>query len=94
MLVPDIDVGRLLLINLELRDDKVSFHGVSYPILPHYLCPYQSQSRVSLQPSCVYASTSSKRGMATKAVPTLLLQQHVQCYASDVICEVVYTESV
>ena len=37
MLVPDIDVGRLLLINLELRDDKVSFHGVSYPILPYYL---------------------------------------------------------
>ena len=64
MLVPDIDVGRVLLINLELRDDKVRFHGVSYPILPHYLCPYQSQSRVSLQPSCGYASTSSKRGMA------------------------------
>ena len=49
MLVADIVVGRLLLINLELRDDKVSFHGVSYPILPYYLWPYQSQSRVSLQ---------------------------------------------
>ena len=32
MLVPDIEVGRLSLINytLESRDDKVSFHGKSY----------------------------------------------------------------
>ena len=36
MLVADIDVGRLLLINLELRDDNVSFHGVT----PFYLTIY------------------------------------------------------
>ena len=30
MLVPDIEVGRLSLVNvLELRDDEVSFHGVA-----------------------------------------------------------------